>query len=229
MPVGQPEFVDNPEPRCPVVLLIDTSGSMENEPIDNVNKGISIFREELIKDEIAALRCEVCIVTFGGDVKVIQHFVTVDEFEPSTLYAGGGTPMGEAIEQALSLIEERKNKYKENGIQYYRPWIMLITDGAPTDGDLWKASARELHDAYQTGKCLFYAIAVKGADMDTLSEIAPREVPPQMLEGMKFRELFVWLSASMKKVSSARPGEAGHQETLPPINGWAMAPTSSLD
>lgn len=229
MPVGEPEFVVNPEPRCPVILLIDTSGSMENEPIDNVNKGIAVFREELNKDEIAALRCEVCIITFGGNVKVAQDFVTVDDFASPTLYAEGATPMGEAIQKALLLIEERKKEYKKNGVQYFRPWIMLITDGAPTDGDLWKTSARALHDAHTTGKCLFYAIAVEGADMATLSEIAPIDAPPQLLEGMKFRELFVWLSASMKKVSTAKPGEAGHQEKLPPINSWAMAPTAPLD
>ena len=34
--LDQAEFADNPEPRCPVVLLLDTSGSMHGEPIEAV-------------------------------------------------------------------------------------------------------------------------------------------------------------------------------------------------
>jgi uncharacterized protein with von Willebrand factor type A (vWA) domain len=33
MAIAMPEFVDNPENRCPVVLLLDTSGSMLGQPI----------------------------------------------------------------------------------------------------------------------------------------------------------------------------------------------------
>ena len=65
MPVGMPEFVDNPEARCPVILLCDTSGSMSGAPINALNTGLAAFREEVYKDEIAALRVEVALVTFG--------------------------------------------------------------------------------------------------------------------------------------------------------------------
>ena len=47
MPVGMPEFVDNPEPRCPVILLCDTSGSMSGAPINNLNAGLAAFRQEV--------------------------------------------------------------------------------------------------------------------------------------------------------------------------------------
>ena len=60
MPVGMPEFVDNPEPRCPVILLCDTSGSMSGAPINNLNAGLAAFRQEVYKDEIASLRSSSC-------------------------------------------------------------------------------------------------------------------------------------------------------------------------
>jgi len=50
------EFADNPEPRCPCVLLLDTSGSMEGDSINALNAGLVTFREELGKDEQALLR-----------------------------------------------------------------------------------------------------------------------------------------------------------------------------
>ncbi|WP_233220857.1 vWA domain-containing protein [Chlorogloea sp. CCALA 695] len=54
MPIGLPDFVENPEPRCPVILLCDTSGSMAGAPIDALNEGLATFKSEVYQDEIAA-------------------------------------------------------------------------------------------------------------------------------------------------------------------------------
>jgi len=50
------EFAENPEPRCPCVLLLDTSGSMQGVPIDALNDGLQTFRDDLIRDELAKKR-----------------------------------------------------------------------------------------------------------------------------------------------------------------------------
>ena len=125
----QAEFADNPEPRCPVALLLDTSGSMQGEPIAQLNEGLRAFDQALKEDQLAALRVEVAMVTFGGGVRAIdvrsgtpqpipfdahQAFVTVDGFRPPTLTAGGPTPMGEAVRRSLTLLRERKDIYKQN-------------------------------------------------------------------------------------------------------------------
>jgi hypothetical protein len=134
MPIGVAEFVENQENRCPVVLLLDTSGSMQGEPIKALNDGIKTFQEDVMRDTQATLSVETAIVTFGnGGVKTGQDFVGIDQFTPPTLTAGDLTPMGKAIELALDLIADRQAIYKNYGIQYYRPWVFLITDGAPTD------------------------------------------------------------------------------------------------
>jgi len=219
MPVGLPEFVDNPEPRCPVILLCDTSGSMAGEPIGNLNAGLAAFREEVYADEIASLRVEVALVTFGP-VKLTQDFVTIDNFTSPRLVADGVTPMGEAIEYSLDLLERRKVTYKNNGVQYYRPWVFLITDGAPTDS--WYNAAQEVRLAEAQRRLLFFAVGVKGADMHTLGQIAPPERPPVLLHGLEFRPMFKWLSDSMKRVSSSQVG--GTTIALPAV-GWGQIAT----
>jgi uncharacterized protein YegL len=216
MPVGLPEFVENPENRCPVVLLLDTSTSMDGDPIAALNQGVAAFKQEVQADTKAALSVEVAIVTFGNAVTLTQDFVTLDEFVPPTLEADGYTPMGEAIDYALNLLEGRKEIYKANGIQYYRPWVFLITDGAPTDE--WKTAAQRVRRGELERKFCFFAVGVEGTDFSTLTQIASPERPPVRLNGLHFQPLFVWLSTSMKRVSTSTVGEA---VALPPL-GWGQ-------
>jgi uncharacterized protein YegL len=218
MPVGLPEFVENPENRCPVILLLDTSSSMSGQPIKELSRGVGVFKEDIQRDTKASLSVEVAIVTFGP-VQLIQDFVTIDHLTPPQLVADGYTPMGEAIEYAVSLLEGRKEVYKANGIQYYRPWIFLITDGAPTDG--WHNAAQLVRLGEMERKFCFFAVGVEGADLKTLRQIAPPDRPPVLLDGIDFQPLFVWLSTSMKRVSSAKVGEV---MALPPV-GWGQITT----
>ena len=209
------EFADNPEPRCACVLLLDVSGSMGGRPIAALNEGLRAFAADVSTDALARQRVEVALVTFGGDgVTVRQDFAVAADFEPPVLRASGGTPMAAAIEQALDLLEGRKRQYRANGISYYRPWVVLITDGAPTDE--WHAAARRVRELEEAGAAAFFAVGVQGADMAVLGEIATRQ--PLALDGLKFVELFVWLSRSQRRVSASRPGD---QTALPPVEGWA--------
>jgi uncharacterized protein YegL len=219
--VGQPEFVENPENRCPVILLVDTSSSMAGAPIQALNEGLRAFKEAVIKDEQAALRVDVSIISFGP-VELTQDFVTIDQFDPPELSAIGLTPMGEAITYALDLLESRKETYRNNGIQYYRPWVFLITDGAPNPNSPWQAAARQLQEGEAQRKLSFFAVGVQGADMSILQSITPAERPPLMLNGLDFRSMFLWLSDSMVRVSSSSVGS--DMVALPPV-GWGQIAT----
>lgn len=207
------DFASNPEPRCPCVLLLDVSGSMNGRPLDELNAGLGTFRDELAADSLAMKRVEVGIVTFGP-VKVETPFTGAATFYPPTLQAQGDTPMGAAILQALSMVDDRKRDYKTNGISYYRPWVFLITDGGPTDA--WKAAAEAVREGEAGKKFAFFAIGVKGANMDVLRQISVRE--PLSLDGLKFREMFSWLSSSLRSVSKSTPNT---EVPLEAPKGWA--------
>lgn len=127
VPFADVTFVDNPEPRCACVLLLDNSGSMSGEPIAQLNAGLRQFQKELARDALAAKRVEIAIITFGP-VKVVQDFVSAETFQPSEIVVEGGTPMGEATLEALELVRLRKQQYQANGVAYYRPWVFLITE-----------------------------------------------------------------------------------------------------
>jgi len=228
------EFADNPEPRCPVVLLLDTSGSMQGAPIHELNEGLRAFDDAVKTDRLASLRVEVAIVTFGGNVQAIdvrggegqtigfdaqQAFVTVDGFQPPTLSAGGMTPMGEAARRGLRLLRERKDIYKQNDLDYFRPWVFLISDGQPTDE--WQSAAQEVKEEEARKGIVFFGVGVEGADMQILTQFSD-ERQPLKLQGLAFGELFQWLSKSLSAVAHSKPGE---QAPLPAV-GWAQVETS---
>jgi uncharacterized protein YegL len=187
---------------------------MDGRPIDELNRGLHAFQVDLAQDALAQRRVEVAIVTFGNGVQMKQEFVTADQFQAPTLIAGGDTPMGQGIEHAITMLRNRKDQYKANGIAYYRPWIFMITDGAPTDQ--WQSAAKNVRGEEDAGSLAFFAVGVQGANMQILSQIAMR--PPMMLQGLQFVNLFLWLSRSQQRVSAGRVGE---QTPLPPVTGWA--------
>lgn len=218
--LDQVEFAENPEPRCPVVLLLDTSSSMSGAAISELNAGLQEFSREVKADALASLRIEIAIVTFGGSVDVVQPFTAMHAFSPPTLGTRGGTPMGQAVRDGLQMIRDRKETYKQNAIDYYRPWIFLITDGEPTDAG-WETAAQEVRDEEANKRVLFFAVGVEGANMQTLTRFSDKRAPVK-LKGLAFRELFQWLSKSMSTVSRSRMGDTVE---LPPPSGWAQIPT----
>ena len=207
------DFASNPEPRCPCVLLLDVSGSMTGAPIAELNAGLAAFRAELAEDALATKRVEVAIVTFGP-ARIELPFTGASGFEPPTLRADGDTPMGSAILQAVELVRARKAEYRANGIAYYRPWLFLITDGAPTDA--WEGAAAAVREGEAAKAFAFFAIGVQGANLDILRRISVRE--PLALQALRFRELFSWLSSSLRSVSRSSPGT---EVALEPPKGWA--------
>ena len=197
------QFAENPEPRCPCVLLVDVSTSMYGDPIAELNEGLAQFKEELNSDQLASLRVEVAVITFGSTAEVVQDFVTADQFEAPTLVANGTTMMSAGINLALNKIEERKQIYRDNGVDYYRPWLFLLTDGAPTEPqEVVNAASAKLKQAESEQRVAAFSVGVGGADMDILTEISPRR--PMMLKEKEFKTMFVWLSQSMSRVSGSR-------------------------
>jgi uncharacterized protein YegL len=202
VPFADVSFVDNPEPRCPCVLVLDVSGSMSGRPIAELNTGLKQLQKELSGDALASRRVEIAVVTFGP-VKVVHDFVSAEHFQASSLHVEGSTPMGEAILEALELVRLRKQQYQANGVAYYRPWVFLITDGAPTDD--WHPAAKAVRDGEANKALAFFPVGVEGADMEVLRQLSAR--PPLKLKGLMFRELFQWLSNSLAGVSRSQVGE----------------------
>ena len=217
------ELVTNPTARVPVCLCLDTSGSMDGAPIYELNQGVKLFYDAIKDDETALYAAEISIVTFGGsNAECIADFASL-QLQPNApvLSAYGMTPMGEAVNMALDLLEQRKEEYRNVGVDYYQPWLVLMTDGEPNvnSNELARAINRTVTLTNQKKLTVFPIGIGPKADMNVLYQFSPGRQPLK-LQGLKFREFFAWLSKSVSKTSQSTPGEHVKLD-VEGIKGWS--------
>lgn len=219
MKLDETDLIDNPTTRVPVVLCLDTSASMRGDKINELNAGVKQFFKAVIDDEIAKYSVELCIVTFSSIAKKILDFANIERqvtaFEHMNLEAAGNTAMGAAVNLSLDLLDSRKKEYQDKGVDYWQPWLVLMTDGQPTD-DITEASTK-VSEMVINKKLTIFPIGIgDGANMARLRQFSPKREPLK-LKGLMLSEFFDWLGKSVKSTSQSTPGTS---VKLPPI-GWA--------
>ncbi len=209
------DLIHNPSTRCPCMLVLDTSASMSGEPINELNDGLLRFVQSTQQDESAAYSVELGIISAGGSVREIMPFTCVADIrEVHAMQASGNTPLGSAVSLALQRLDERKQAYKDNGVPYFQPWLVIISDGAPTDEYL--AAANQARTLSANRKLVSLPIGVQGADLSLLGEFSSKPALP--LKGLHFGEFFEWLSQSMSRVSGSNSSASDVQ--LPSVSPW---------
>ncbi len=216
MRIDEAEIEGN-DPRCPLILLLDTSWSMgtvrtasDGTPlppaIAELNRGLKTLKNCLDADSVARRRVDVQVVTFGGSASALDTWRLADAWIPPTLGASGGTPMGEAIELGVSLAWTHRKELGDAGIITYHPWIFLLTDGEPTDSvsavpDLI-TSANSSKD--RSRHFTFWSIAAQGANLRVLKNFTP-ERPVLRIDEADWPALFTWMSEALITTSRSQP------------------------
>ncbi|WP_260958480.1 vWA domain-containing protein [Pseudomonas citri] len=203
--LSQEDLVDNPTARVPICLVLDVSGSMAGDPIRELQAGVQMFYDAIRDDEVAQYAAEISIVTFSSEAKRTVDFMAIERQDVPVLIAEGTTAMGQGVNLALDLLEVRKGDYQRAGVDYYQPWMVVMTDGEPTD-DISRASER-IRALCESKKLTVFPIAIgAAANLETLGRLSPGR-PPLRLKGLNFKEFFLWLSRSVSRVSQSIPGD----------------------
>lgn len=202
------ELSENPCARMPVCLCLDVSGSSAKE----LNRGVDMFYDALRNDVIASYSAEVCIVMFGGDgVVCALDFAEIHQCpKPPVLNAAepGERPLGEAVNMALGLLRRRIQEYKNKGVDYYTPRLVIMSDGASggSPAELNGAVAETTELAAQNKLRVFPIGVGEHADMEALSRLSPKRQPVR-LDEMGYTEYFRWLGFSFTEEFTSTPGE----------------------
>ena len=118
-----------------------------------------------------------------------------------TIKAGGGTPLGTAINLSLDCIENRKKEYKQKGVQYYQPWLVVMSDGRPGSEKQREMARAKLRteELTQNRKLVLLSIGIGDkADMEFMKALSKS---CGRLKDMRFRDFFIWLSQSVTSTS----------------------------
>ena len=204
------EFAENPEPRCPCVLVLDVSGSMRGARMDTLNQSILEFKTQVCEDQLTSIRAEIAVIAFSDRPRVAQDFVTADKFQPQELGIEGGTKIGIAMIKALDMVEERKRSYRAGGISYYRPIIILISDGYPEHDtpEQIEEATRRVREAEDGRHAAIFSFGVDDkADIAKISAMMAPHRPARPIKQADLGKLFEWLSSSLSAISTSQPGQ----------------------
>lgn len=220
--IAADDLIENPTPRVPVSLCIDTSGSMMGDKIRELVEGVNLFYDAIDADDDAHDAAEISIIEFNSGTSLIQDYASIERLQRiDKIDPTGATFLGEGVNLALDTLEARKSVYSGSGVLYYQPWLVLMTDGQPNgDNRELERAVERVTELVNAKKLTVFPIGIGAdADMSVLARFSPNQ-PPLRLRGLNFKEFFEWLSKSVSRVSRSTPGDTVKPD-LEGLAGWA--------
>ena len=171
--------------------------------MDKIHEGPKNFYDAILDDDMACDSCESAIVTFNDRAKLYEGFSSVEEKSVPNFSSliGGNTNVSPAIRMALDLLAKQKEFYKNNKISYFQPWLVLFTDGLPTD-DV-SAIKRELMQMQDDDKLSVYTMALSD-DPDLLNALRgfSKKQPIRCADPKEIQRFFDFLAKSVSVVAA---------------------------
>lgn len=201
--------------RLPVYLLLDTSGSMQGEPIEQVKNGVQMLVASLRQDPYALETAWLSVITFNSGAQVAVPLTELTSFQPPEIQASGSTDLGAALELVANSVKKDLVKTTQTTKGDWRPMVFLMTDGGPTDD--WK---RGLDRFKQEKWGVIVGCCVDNGDETVIKQVTESVVKLNTADTASMKAFFKWISASVsqgsKSVEQAGKDVQGLSELPPP-------------
>jgi uncharacterized protein YegL len=201
--------------RLPVYIVLDTSGSMNGEPIESVKNGVQMMISSLRQNPQAIETAFISIITFNTTAQQIIPLTDLASFQMVDIKASGVTALGEALQLVAQKIDTEVIKTTTEQKGDWKPLVFIMTDGIPTDD--WYIGLKE----FLKRKTAFTVAcaAGNGADTNVLKQITSNVVSLETADSASIGKFFLWVTASIG-VSSTKIEDSGKEITaineLPP-------------
>ncbi len=220
----------------PFYLCLDVSASMSGDPIDGVNTQMPRLRHAIGEDPAIAEVIRFAVVTFSDVARTLLPLSDLSMVEDvPTVAAQGRTSYGVAFGHLRTIIEADYHASRAAGDRWYRPAVLFVSDGRPTDDEeSWRAAHQRLVSPGWKRHPNILAFGFGDADPEVLKVVTegkanrafiaaegaePARVVPELMAGL--------VSSIVSSSASVARGEA---ELVPPVvASMTPIPVDQLD
>ncbi|MBP3730685.1 MAG: VWA domain-containing protein [Mailhella sp.] len=201
--------------RLPVYLLIDTSGSMKGEPITSVREGLETMVASLRRDPFALESVNLCIITFDRECRCVLPLTPLDELQLPEINTpdSGPTHTGAALKLLCELVDRDVRKSTAEVKGDWMPLLFLMTDGKPSDIQLYRMMTAEVKKRHFAS--IVACAAGPSAKTDPLLELTSTVYSLDTVDSSGFMQFFKWVSSSIG-VGNRSMGASDELELPPP-------------
>ena len=220
----------------PFYICLDVSASMAGAPIESVNEQLPRLRASVGEDPAVAEVIRLGVVTFSDVARSVLPLCDLSLVEAvPEVAAQGRTSYAAVFELLRQVIENDYQKSRAAGDRWYRPAVIFISDGRPTDdAERWRAALAHLTDPAWRRRPNILAFGFGEADPEVLAEVTSR-LPNRAFiaaEGAEparvVPELLTGLIQSI--VSSSASVYEGSAQLVPPeLPSMNVIPVDELD
>ena len=202
--------------KLPVYLLIDSSGSMNGEPIISVNEGLRAMLSALRQDPYALETVMLSVITFDREIKEILPLTAVEDIQLNDIVPpqSGPTHLGEALEYLIERYHKDINKKTQNSKGDFSPMLFVMTDGKPSDLQLFNKMTEEIKKL--SFASIIGCVAGPKAKKEALLQFADPVVSLESNDSSSFSAFFKWVSDSIMAGSKSGGLEVAGSNNLPP-------------
>ena len=204
--VGDDDYILSGK-KFAVCMVIDVSGSM-GPYAGELSKKFNEFIDNAMEDRDVRNTMDLAVLTFATNVNdEFNGFSDIKGINHMNFVANGSTNMADALVKANDMVRERTHTYRRMGIEAYKPWIILMSDGYPNNVEAVANIGATIKQREKDGKVHIFALGM-GTDFDKSVLLSVSEKCFAITD-WNFSEFFTWLGKSVAMVSKSTPGASG--------------------
>lgn len=183
--------------RLPVYILIDTSGSMQGEPIESVKVGLADMIASLRLDPYALETVCISIITYDKEVKQILPLTALEDLQlpDITVPESGPTFMGAALNLLCEQYDKEVNMGTSEQKGDWMPLLFILTDGKPSDLQVYDEAIAKV-TKHQFTNIVACAAGPK-AKVEPLKKLTHNVFTLDTMDSNSFKKFFQWVSINV--------------------------------